>query len=66
MSDIERQILLFYHLFVELKKKTKTNDCTHQNKNRFTYTETNKCLPVGGGKKVYNRGIGLTDTNYYV
>lgn len=50
MSDIERQILLFYHLFVELKKK-KTNDCTHQNKNRFTYTETNQCLPVGGGKK---------------
>ena len=49
MSEIERQILLFYHLYVELKKKKtiahiKTKTGSHTQK-------TNKCLPMKGGKK---------------
>ena len=48
MSEIERQILLFYHLYVELKKKIiahiKTKTGSHTQK-------TNKCLPMRGGKK---------------
>ena len=63
MSEIERQILLFYHLYVELKKKL-----LHTSKQQqvHIHRKQTSVYQWGEEKKVYNRGIGLTDTNYYV
>ena len=64
MSDIERQILLFYHLHVELKKKKWLH--ISKQKQVHIHRKQTSVYQWGEEKKVYNRGIGLTDTNYYV
>ena len=69
VSDRERQIVLLYNTTYMWNLKPNTNECTVYTKQKQTHRyrkQTCAYQRVKGRGEGQIRGMGLTDTNYYI